>query len=160
MLYEKEGYLFRRDGAKLWMLSKLSQTFLQNLIIHPADHRGFTKSKSPGTFENSSPALSDLAQTKQWIKSDVLTVLLLLFLLFLCLTDGVDPAVSVIKCRSGLCMLEDCLGCVDWQCLLSLRIYCGLATLKSWGEGLSLWWLFLNKMSLQKLMEYEDFGTF
>lgn len=60
------------------------------------------KSNSSGTFENSQ-TFSDQ------IKSDF--VFILLFLLVLCLTDGVDPAASVIKCGPGLCMLKALLGC-------------------------------------------------
>lgn len=160
MLFQKEGYHFRRDGAKLWMLSKLSQTFLQNLIIHPADRRGYTKSNSLGTFANSPPALSDLARTKQWIKSDVLTLSssCCFYYFYVWLMESILPCL-LSNVGLGYACLNRCWGCVDWQCLLSLRIYCGLATqVMRWRFVFVV--TFLSKMSLQKLMENEDFGSF
>lgn len=134
------------------MLSKLSQTFLQNLIIHPADRRGYTKSNSPGTQENSWRALSDLARTKRWIRSDVLS--LSSYCCFYNFLQGL-----FIKCGSGLCMLGSLLGTCRLTALaLHENTSCGF------GHTQVMRWRFVfvvtceNIMSLQKLSETKVFS--
>ncbi len=130
------------------MLSKLSQTFLQNLIIHHADHRGYTKSNSLGTFEKRSQTWhgpSSGLSLMSWLLMS--WCLLLLFLFFLCLTDGVDPAVSVsvIKCGPGLCMLKSLLGMCRLT-VLSLWEYTVV-----WPHTSRVWFVFVVIFFLNKL---------
>lgn len=161
MLFQKEGYHFRRDGAKLWMLYKLSQTFLQNLIIHPADRRGYTKSNSTGMFKNSLSALSELARTKQEIKSDVLNLSssYCFYYFYVWLMESILPCV-LSNVGLGYACLNRCWGCVDGQLVLSENTLCGLATHKSWGEDLFLWWLVKTKCLSRNLIEAKVFSSF